>query len=92
MDASDLQVDSLAPTELWRQLADQIREAIASGQWPPSRKIPTQDQLMEALGISRGTATRAFELLREEGWLVWVKGKGVYSAPEADVKRLRKAR
>ena len=45
---------------------------------------------MEALNISRGTATRAFELLRAEGWIMWVKGKGIYSAPEKDIQRLRK--
>lgn len=92
MDAGDLKVDALAPRELYLQLADQIRDAIASGRWPAARKLPSQDPMMETLGISRGTVTRAFDLLRSEGWIVFIPGKGVYSVPQDAVDKLKRAR
>jgi DNA-binding GntR family transcriptional regulator len=86
----DFELDRLSATPLWEQLHDQLRAAIMSGAIPPDRKLPTEAELAESTGAGRSTVTRAFGLLREDGWAVWVRGRGVFSAPADVVARLKR--
>ena len=72
------------------QLAGQLREAIARGSIAPDRKLPTEAQLAEDHGIGRGTAARALGQLREEGWVVWARGRGLFTASADVVARLKR--
>ncbi|MCW2907575.1 MAG: GntR family transcriptional regulator [Actinomycetia bacterium] len=86
----DFKLDQLSATPLWEQLTRQLRDAIVRGDLPPDRKLPTEARIAEDHGIGRGTAARAFGTLREEGWAVWVPGRGLFTAPAEAIARLKR--
>ena len=75
-------VDHGAAVPVWRQLAAILRARITSGQIPPGRVLPSEKQLEQEFGISRGTARKAIALLRDEGLVVTVAGRGTYADHE----------
>ena len=93
MDDLGIELDRLAPTPLWAQLADALRARILDGRIPPSRKLPTEAALAETHDIGRSsTAARALAQLREEGLVIFVPGRGTFSAPADAIARARKKR
>jgi GntR family transcriptional regulator/MocR family aminotransferase len=87
---SDFELDRLSATPLWEQLYNQLRDRIITGKIGPDRKLPTEDQLAKDTGVGRSTATRAFGTLRQEGWVVWVPGRGLFTAPADVITRLKR--
>jgi GntR family transcriptional regulator len=51
----------------WKQLADAIREQIASGDLAPGARLPSEESLQQEHGLSRTTVRRAILTLRAEG-------------------------
>lgn len=49
------------------EIADQLREAIASGDYPPGRKLPPQRELANQLGAAPNTVGAALKILAGEG-------------------------
>jgi GntR family transcriptional regulator len=72
-------IDPRGPVPVWRQLAAILRARITSGRIPPGRVLPSEKQLEQEFGISRGTARKAIALLRDEGLVVTVAGRGTYA-------------
>jgi GntR family transcriptional regulator len=64
----------------WRQLADIIRERIASGEYEPRQPIPSEHQLVQETGLSRSTVQKALKALRDEGAIYSVHGLGTFVA------------
>ena len=65
------------------QLADILRGQIARGELAPRRPVPSKRTLMQTYGIAGGTIDKAMDLLRAEGLIKTVKGRGIYvTAPE----------
>ncbi|WP_379874337.1 GntR family transcriptional regulator [Marinactinospora rubrisoli] len=52
---------------LYAQVADAIRTQIRTGELPPGALVPTERDLAQERGVSRGTAVRAIEQLVSEG-------------------------
>jgi GntR family transcriptional regulator len=77
-------VDQLDPTPLYEQLAAIIREQIKSGELAERQVVPSESQLQQEHGIARGSVRRAMELLREQGWVVTIQGRGTFVAPKAN--------
>jgi DNA-binding GntR family transcriptional regulator len=71
-------IDFDGPVPVYRQLADIIRRKISSGEIPPARPIPSKRALMQEYGVGAHTVDRAVDVLREEGHLETVLGKGLY--------------
>ena len=71
-------IDPLGPVPVYRQLADLLRRRIEDGDLAPNRPLPSESQLQQEHGVARGTARKAVALLREEGLVVTVKGRGTY--------------
>lgn len=67
-------------TPVWRQLAAILRARIRSGRYEPGHAIASETQLEQEFGISRNTTRKAVALLRDEGWIVTVAGRGSYVA------------
>lgn len=62
------------------QIADLLRERIYSKAWPPSTRIPSENDLVKMFGVSRGTVRKALKSLVDEGLLVQRHGKGTFVA------------
>lgn len=60
------------------QAANFIREQIYRHEWAGDSQIPSEFELAEMLGMSRGTVRRAIASLVEEGLLVQMRGKGTF--------------
>jgi DNA-binding GntR family transcriptional regulator len=74
-------VDQLDPTPIYEQLAGIIREKIKAGDLAERQLVPSESSLQQEHGIARGSVRRAMELLREEGWVVTIQGRGTFVAP-----------
>jgi GntR family transcriptional regulator len=51
----------------YRQIADELRESITSGQLGPGAWLPSITRLQQEHGVARVTVRRALELLEREG-------------------------
>nr|MDT0661265.1 FadR/GntR family transcriptional regulator [Micromonospora sp. DSM 115978] len=63
---------------LVRQVIDELRDRITAGDWPIGAKIPTEPQLVEALGVGRNTVREAVRALVHAGVLECRQGSGTY--------------
>ncbi|MBU2512656.1 histidine utilization repressor [bacterium] len=70
------------PWPLYQQVKHLIVRRINSGHWSAGNKIPSENELVESLGISRMTINRALRELTAEGILIRKKGAGSFVAPE----------
>jgi GntR family transcriptional regulator len=75
-------IDPAGPVPIYRQLAAILEKQIEDGTLPADRPVPSETTLRQTYGVSRGTARRAVEVLREEGLVVTVPGKGSYVKPK----------
>ena len=82
-------IDHDSATPVWRQFAAILRAAILSGGIPPGGRVPSESSYEQELGISRGTIRKGVALLRDEGLVVTVPGRGTYVVSEAELRRLQ---
>ncbi|WP_422734889.1 GntR family transcriptional regulator [Micromonospora sp. WMMD558] len=68
----------------WAQLAELIREQIASGELAPGDKLPSTAQLREQHGVSAGVVRQAILVLQMQGLVEGVHGVGVFVAERPD--------
>ncbi len=54
---------------------------IETGEIPPDRPLPGVKSMMQTYGVAQGTAERAVRILKDEGLVRTVIGKGVYVKP-----------
>lgn len=71
-------LDKASSTPLFRQLYQEIREAILAGRLGPESKLPPSRALAKELQISRNTVIMAFEQLLAEGYVEGRLGAGTY--------------
>ena len=88
-----VKVDKADPTDLYEQVAAEIRRAIADGEAKPRERLPPAKDLAAVLGVNTNTVLRALRLLRDEALLEFRRGRGISVAgsPErgAVVQRAR---
>jgi len=75
-----MKISDQAPQALYQQVKAHILGKIDSGEWPPDTKIPSENQLVKSLNVSRMTVNRALRELSENDHLVRVQGVGTYVA------------
>jgi GntR family transcriptional regulator len=73
----DVKVDRGDPTDLFEQVAGEIRRAIAEGEAKPGERLPPAKDLAAVLGVNTNTVLRALRLLRDEGLLEFRRGRGI---------------
>ncbi len=79
------------PDPMYKQVADQIKDAIASGDLAPNDRLPSVRELSEALKVSAITIKRAYFDLEAEGYILTRAGLGSFVASvERDAMRRRK--
>jgi len=71
-------IDQEADTPVYRQLAEILKQRIESGALAPRRPIPSEKQLQDEFGVSRGTVRHAVARLRDEGYVYTVAQRGTY--------------
>src|ERR1700757_2281618 len=69
---------SIPAPALYLQLADDLRQSILSKRWLPGELLPSEHDLCREHGVSRGTVTRAIEILLREGLAHRRQGAGTY--------------
>ena len=72
-----VKIDRQEPTELFEQVAAEIRRAIADGEAKPGERLPPARDLAAVLGVNTNTVLRSLRLLREEGMLEFRRGRGI---------------
>jgi DNA-binding GntR family transcriptional regulator len=71
-------IDRASPRPIYTQIKDWMLGEIASGRWPVHYKLPAEEDLARALGVSRGTLRQAVQALIGERHLTQVQGKGTF--------------
>lgn len=77
-------IDPDKPTPLYRQLADILRGQIGRGEL--TGRVPSIKTLAQTYGVAMGTAERALTLLRDEGLIVMVIGRGAFVSRSHDTQ------
>jgi GntR family transcriptional regulator len=72
-----VKVDRRDPTDLYEQVAAEIRRAIADGEAKPGERLPPARDLAAVLDVNTNTVLRALRLLRDEGLLEFRRGRGI---------------
>ena len=64
------------PTLKYEQITASLRERIASGDFPPGSFLPSSRDLCEQWEVSRATANKAMDVLRSDGLVIPIQGRG----------------
>ena len=73
-------IDKQAPTPIYRQIKQSIETRIRRGEWSRGGKLPSENELVLHLGVSRMTVNRALRELALEGLITRVHGVGSFVA------------
>lgn len=76
--AVDMRADKIVAKPLYMQVHERLLCRIAKREWVPGNLLPNEAEIANELGVSVGTARRAFELLDEQGIIVRRKGIGTF--------------
>jgi len=76
------------PDPMYKQVTDQVKDAIAAGDLKPNERLPSVRELSEALNVSAITIKRAYQDLETEGYILTRAGLGSFVA-EVDRDALR---
>src|SRR5690349_20748407 len=71
-------IDLHSDRPVYKQIADQLRDAIEGGQLGPGDRLPSEAHLMQHYGVARATARQATGVLQHEGLAVAEHGRGVF--------------
>lgn len=92
MGISGLRIDADSAVPVYRQIADGIRAAVASGRLPSGKRLPPTRDLARQLGVNRNTVVAAYDLLVEEGLARSQTGRGTFLvAPAVPASRPARA-
>lgn len=79
-----------APQARYRQVANELRNAIKRGEYPPGSALPSQPDLARQYGLNQTSINRAIALLRAEGLVRVEHGRGAFVQEIPTVKRVRR--
>ena len=84
-------VSPLNPDPMYKQIADQIKDAVATKVLKPESKLPSIREMSKELKISIITIKRAYTDLEKEGYIFTRSGMGSFVADvKTDQLRLEK--
>jgi len=73
-----VEIDPESGTPIYLQLAAILRGQIQRGEIPADRALPSVKVLVQTYGVAQGTAEKAVGVLRDEGLVHTVIGRGVF--------------
>ena len=71
-------IDHLTGEPVYLQLARILRQMITSREIAPRQPMPSIKSITQRYGVAKGTAEKALGVLRDEGLVVTVPGRGIY--------------
>jgi GntR family transcriptional regulator len=81
MDAASLTLQTASPEPLYRQIGEQLRRLVASGQLQAGDGLPSVREMALQHAINPMTVSRAYQQLEAEGLLARRRGVGMVVAP-----------
>ncbi len=91
-DLGTIALDESASTPLYRQLQAELQAAILDGRLKPGERLPSTRWLAAELGISRNTASGAYDQLTAEGYIEATHGSGTRVSRSLPERMLQVAR
>ena len=79
-----LNFDFASNVPLYMQLRNQVVIGIAEGKLQPGEKLPTIRALAEESGINMMTVSKAYQLLKQEGYILTDRRSGAVVTPRED--------
>ncbi len=83
MDAELFRIQPASPEPIYRQIADQVRRLVASGQLQAGDGLPSVRDIAGVHAINPMTVSRAYSQLEAEGVLERLRGRGMVIAASA---------
>lgn len=74
------------PKGIYQQIADQVRDRIAAGEWPAGDRIPSVREMAVNLGVNPNTVTRSYQTLLDNEIIDNRRGIGYFVAETAREK------
>jgi GntR family transcriptional regulator len=71
-------VDPNDPRPTYQQVADDVRQMVAAGRYPPGTRLPSVRRLADEYGLAPQTVQNALRVLREEGLVVSQQGRAYF--------------
>ncbi|MEU9603996.1 GntR family transcriptional regulator [Streptomyces sp. NPDC048057] len=62
----------------YQHAADELRREIKAGRYKPGEQLPSYRELQERFGVANMTARSALSVLREEGLIYTIQGRGSF--------------
>src|SRR5579864_1542854 len=81
-----------APRTLTAELIARLTADIVSGKFSPGSRLPTEQEMIAATGVSRTVVREAVAALRAEGLVTTRQGAGAFVAADATRQPFRLAR
>ncbi|WP_114240966.1 GntR family transcriptional regulator [Dyella sp. C9] len=82
MDASIFAIQPTSAEPIYRQIVEQLRRLIASGQLSPGELLPSVREVAGFHAVNPMTVSRAYGMAESEGLLERLRGKGMTVAPQ----------
>jgi GntR family transcriptional regulator len=79
-------IDHDGALPVYKQLANLLRGQIERGELQPNRPIPAESRLMQIHEVGRDTVRKAIAILREEGLVIAIQGRGTFVKPKDEVE------
>ncbi|HBD92862.1 MAG TPA: hypothetical protein DC057_01670 [Spirochaetia bacterium] len=67
-----------APVYKYRQIADIIIRGITDGRLKTHDRVPSYNEIISQYGVGKNTAIKALEILRRQGFLETISGRGTF--------------
>ncbi len=80
-----MKIDAGSHVPIYRQIADQIRTAIAAGVYRPGEALPSLRVLALDVKVNPNTVQRAYDDLLRQGTVYSRRGKGLFVAEQGTV-------
>ena len=82
-------LQTIEPRRLYRQIAEQLRALIASGEFALGSRLPPERDLAAQLGVSRPSVREALIALEVQGLVEVRMGSGIYVTAQIPARHMR---
>lgn len=87
-----LRIEPTSAVPIYRQMIEQIRDKIVSGQLQSRRQMPSVRQLAEELAVNQNTILKVYNELCREGLLKMERGSGTFVAEIPETRKSEECR